>query len=263
MNFNQNKSQLNNKFKNVTDYLSAKMSSCDQNNPNPVETLSPEDITYLQTYLEQIKIKKINQIKGPNPNIDMSNNRMTTQHNIGNHMQRSNRAVDIYDPISREVPIDWRTYRRASPIVNQSIEPGSRSAFNTRLGKRSQQTMYMNKMNDYYNPYEYGSKQNSLPPIYKQPYRGPYSNNSEMLNNMGLSEDMYYEKFPGQMRNINVESSLLQKEMTHIPGQRQITQKEIDRFELLPFDPQDPKHIVWSDNMPRGGYATRSERLEY
>ena len=79
----------------------------------------------------------------------------------------------------------------------------------------------------------------------------------------GDLENAYHEKFPGRMRNVNIENSLLQKEMTHIPGQRGTTGKEINRFEQLPFNPQDPRHIVWTDNMPRGGYATRADRLEY
>jgi hypothetical protein len=37
----------------------------------------------------------------------------------------------------------------------------------------------------------------------------------------------------------------------------------MNRFELLPFDPQDTQHIIWKDNMPRGGYPTRTDRLEF
>jgi hypothetical protein len=304
MNFNQGKMQLNNKLKNATDYISSKMPSANQNHPNPVETLNPEDLTYLQSYIEQIKIKKLNQkMKSNNPDygeprngfgVGNGINREVASHSGFLNNIRPNRAADVYDPISREVPVDWRTYTTSnpSPSVSHQLEPGSRGSSNTRVGKRSQQNMDM--MNNYslnervnhngtitpgnyivpervgstipkhyYNPYEYGAKQNSLPPTYKQPYIGPYDNDSDILINMGVPENMYQEKFPGQIRNVNVESSLLQKEMTHIPGQREITEKEINRFELLPFDPQDTRHIVWTDNMPRNGYPTRTERLEY
>ncbi len=262
MNFDRNnKSQLNNKLKNTIDYMSDKMSNVNQNHPNPVELLNPEDIAYLQSYLEQIKIKKLHQQSKPN------NEPINTYNN--NMPFRSNHATDIYDLNKRDVPVNWNIY--SNPNLNQintKIDPSVRGPTNTRTGKKSQQNigsnnMNPNRVNDYYNPYEYGAKQNSLPPIYKQPYHGPYYNDTNILNNMGVPENAYHEKFPGRMRNVNIENSLLQKEMTHIPGQRGTTGKEINRFEQLPFNPQDPRHIVWTDNMPRGGYATRADRLEY
>jgi len=124
----------------------------------------------------------------------------------------------------------------------------------------------VNNQTRYYNPYEYGSRQNELGSLYKPTYIGPYSIDAAIerptLDCMGVSEVSYNELFPGAIRNVNVESSLLQREMTHVPGQRELTEVEINRFELLPFDPQDTRHIVWRDNMPRGGYPSRSDRLE-
>jgi hypothetical protein len=108
------------------------------------------------------------------------------------------------------------------------------------------------------NPYSYGAKQNSLGPLYKPEYVGPYA----VGEVFGLAPNMYMEQFPGDVRNVNIESTLLQREATHWPGQRELTSREINRFELLPYDPQDTRHIVWDDNMPRGGYPTRSDRLE-
>ena len=70
------------------------------------------------------------------------------------------------------------------------------------------------------------------------------------------------KRFPGCVRNVNIESSLLQHEITKTPGQRELTQQDFNRWTHLPFDPQDPKHIVWKDNMPRGGFSTRNDRLE-
>lgn len=88
----------------------------------------------------------------------------------------------------------------------------------------------------YKNPYECGSKQNSFQPLIQ-------------------------DSFPSHIRNINVESDLMQQFSTHLPGQK----KELfnqHRFDYLPFNPQDPNHLVWIDNMPRGGYATRTAREE-
>ena len=78
-----------------------------------------------------------------------------------------------------------------------------------------------------------------------------------MINQMGISNSHNVD----HIRNINVESRLLQQEATHLPGQKELTEREMDRFELLPFNPQNSNHIVWND-MPRGGIPTRNDRLE-
>ena len=288
---------LNDKIKNTINYLSQQMPSS-QGNRNPVENLTVEEIAYIQTYLEHIKANKIKQ------------NNQEKRNNM-------NRATDVYDPIDREVPVDWRDYRLPNqqvpsrhewnprtkqldtpgPQLSHNIpEPGSRGSISTRIGKKmSNQDGYtgtnnynlmntrpmnagptnagpmnagptnanlaMATGNDYHNPYEYGARQNHLGFVKRDVVCGPYQNDPSMLNQIGLTQNQSDEKFPGQIRNVNVESYLMQKEATHLPGQREITQKEFDRFQLLPFDPQDPKHIVWND-MPRGGFPTRVDRLE-
>lgn len=113
-----------------------------------------------------------------------------------------------------------------------------------------------------HNQYLYDGVQNNVGPLFLKPYHGKYDVRNA-CEDLGISNDMCYEQFPGEIRNVNIESYLLQQEMTKIPGQRIITDKEIDRFERLPFNPQDHRHIVWPDNMPRGGYATRNERLSF
>ena len=243
--------QLNNQMKNAFNYIADKMPSAQQANLNPVELLTPEEITYLQTYLQQIKVAKLNQVNR------QGQRGMTSNQPIN---MEFNRATDIYDPIGREVPVDVvREFNKTGRSVPKSVaEPGSRGAASTRTGKRSQQNY---DPNNYYNPYEYGARQNQLGPQQKEVYTGPYNNDPNMMGQMGLENNRYCEQFPGQIRNVNVESSLIQREMTHLPGQRELTQKEINRFELLPFDPQDTRHIVWSD-MPRGGHPTRVDRLE-
>lgn len=290
MNINQN-----NKINMAANYISSRMPSAIQQHPNPVESLSVEDIEYLQIYLENIKRssgKTINNSKQKmNANI-MPNIANAIPHRATNQTTSSfpnNRATDIYDPIEREVPVDWREYESSQKVFlpndyshtsNIQFEPGVRGAAYTRMPKKSQQTMDRtnnisqhsnqfkfpdeigNFTNNYHNPYEHGAKQNSMGSIYKKPYNGPYNNEAITARDLGLSDELYAEKFPGHVRNVNIESSLLQHEMTHLPGQRALTQKDFNRFELLPYDPQDHKHIVWKDNMPRGGYSTRSDRLE-
>lgn len=114
----------------------------------------------------------------------------------------------------------------------------------------------------YYNPYQYGGNKKGLGMLYKPNYVGPYDVQKDVVKNMGLASNIYQEKFPNEIRNVNLESVLVQSENTHIPGQRVVTEKEINRFNMLPFDPQDTRHIIWFDQMPRGGYATRLDRLE-
>lgn len=245
-----------NRIRSTANFLANKMPSVNKKNQNPIDSLSIEDINYLQKYLELIKNKKI---------ASMSKiNTPSTNNSEGIFLDNTtkNRTNDIYDPLSREVPVDWRTYKQPSisQFYQSDFEPGARGAANTRQGKRSQQINNdMTNNTVYHNPYEYGAKQNILPSKYKQIYNGPYSVDPLVLNYMGVQNS---DQQPDHIRNINIESSLLQKEMTHGPGQRIVTEKEMNRFELLPFDPQDHHHIVWSDNMPRGGFSTRSERLE-
>lgn len=118
---------------------------------------------------------------------------------------------------------------------------------NTRIGRRSGQpiigpTPYSddtytlsgqqstpNTVSTYYNPHEYGSKQNLLPSIWREHYL-PESGIQRHINNFGTPTSA---------------------------GERQT-----DRFVPLYFNPQDANHIVWSDNMPRGGRPTRVDRLQ-
>lgn len=246
----------NNAVNNALNYLSTKLN-------NPLENLSPEQITQIQTLLEQIKVGKLKKIEAT----------QKTQF-------PQNRANDLYDPMDRGVPVDWRNFSQTNqynfnqpgqfPQQAQQMQqmqhtqqaqqtPGSRGSAYTRSGKRSQQVLPQN--NSYFNPYEYGSKQNILPPTFQEKINGPYNNDPVILNHMGVQNDGCGQNATG-IRNINIESLLQQRETTHLPGQREITEREINRFELLPFDPQDTGHIVWNDGMPRGGYATRSDRLE-
>ena len=336
MNSNQNI------IKNTIDYMSTKMPSVNSNHYNPVETLTIRDIEYLQTYLDRLKTKKIKESIDQNKleqdvnqkNIDYNkfkngsilgsnaNQRFLetdNDKNLSGVKTKENRATDIFNPMDREVPIDWRSFTSSQSNDLQPIF-GSTGSIYTRPGKRSQQTFdvklrdkvkhgssvpsltcsfgdkvkhgssvpsltysfgdkvkhgnpspsltcsfgdKVNQNSNYINPYEYGAKQNIMRQHQTQPYNNIYNNNLNTLDTMGISKNMHSEYFPNNIRNVNIESSLLQRETTHNPNQQGITEKEVNRFELLPFDPQDHTHIVWTDNMPRSGYATRTERLEY
>jgi len=251
--------------------------------PNLLNSIEPSQITYLQLYLEQIKTSKIDSDAQQNnykfcmtigserqscrPEIPIN----TWQSPVNNY----NRQNEVFDPISRDVPIptdrvnsiNSRIWSTADGLTTVPID--TRGSAMTRLGKKgnqpiqpiqsSQSTQYYNT---YYNTYEVGARQNEFGSTYKPTYTGPYNNAPDLLDEMGLSPNLYWETFPGDIRNVNLESALLQREMTHIPGQRELTERELNRFELLPFDPQDTRHIIWYDNMPRGGYPSRVDRLE-
>lgn len=207
-------------LKNAVNYLASRMPSVNINDDNPIETLSVDDIIYLQTYLETIKARK---------------------QSVANHSSVNQTSVKHARPITK------------SPVTIPTSQQ-------TRTPKRVNvdTTFRMNQETDYHNPYECGSKQNILKPTIITPYTGNYTNDPAYLQQMGI----HSSATPEHIRNVDVESSFFQRELTHLPGQREITEKNYNRFDMLPFDPQDTRHIVWSDNMPRGGYATRNDRLE-
>lgn len=220
--------QMNPQMNLATNYMVDKMKP--NSNSHSVDILTPDEISYMQAYLEQVKVNKLKQLNmTPNTNTNMN-------------------------------PIINRTFDIGPNVLQQQqyIDADHFSTY-TRLGKKSSA--------DYYNPYEYGAKQNQLPPNIKVPHVGTFSSresaepNKIAAFNLGIEDSLYYENFPGRVRNVNVESSLLQKEMTHGHGQRATTSLEANRFEQLPFNPQDTRHIVWDDEMPRGGYSTRNDRL--
>ena len=250
---NQNYNRPN-KFNNATNYMALQMPNVDRNHPNPIETLTVDELTYLQTYLEQLKANRAKQNNQREPQ------RLMPRGIASAEPQRQNRATEIYDPLCRDMPIDWRETRRQDQYNARQtlspLEPGSRGAAATRIGKKTANDF---EPSNYYNPYEYGARQDQFGQLNKPMVRGPYQNDPAMLNEMGVAGSC--ESYPSHIRNVNVESSLLQREATHLPGQREITEKEMDRFQLLPFNPQDTRHIVWSD-MPRGGHPTRVDRLE-
>lgn len=265
-----NNSQSQSYVKDSMNYIASQMPSFDKYATNPIENLSIDDIIYLQTYLEKIKSSK--QMSGAQRAQPTSrqvgsgqwpNGQRSNVQQVGNGQQmpnaaiQRNRATDIYNPLGLQNPVDWRdltsrTQEHERQMPNQSYEPGPRGATQTRSARRSD--------SDYYNPYEYGARQNGLGPTHREAYNGPYSIDPQ--HQIELPASQLYEKFPGQIRNVNIENSLLQSEPNRLPGQRIATEREMDRFQMLPFNPQNPDNIVWADNMPRGGYASRTDRID-
>ena len=233
--------QLNNKLRRITDNMVGEfIAKTPTTEHSSVNNLNPDEITYLQAYLEQVKIQQINkQAVQPNTKKCISVGGAP----MGNRMTEQRFGRTEINPV-----------------------PGNRGGMATRSKKSNNSDPEQLRTNidssAYYNSYEVGARQNELGSLYKPTYTGPYNVGSELLADIGLDNRMYWEKFPGDVRNVNVESLLYQGETTHIPGQKEVTEKEINRFEMLPFDPQDTRHILWKDNMPRGGYPTRVDRLE-
>jgi hypothetical protein len=215
------------------DYFATDFPKKKYNHTNPIETLSLEDIERLQVYLEHLKRKKLSTNTPTNKFTNMPN--LINQKNV----TKKKSGLNILQPDPQYVfgTVDSSTAR-----------------------KRSLQNFELGKINNYYNPYEYGARQNSIGQLCNNMRIDLYDFDSSISKN---NSSNIQEIIPYQMRNINVENLLSQRNITKTPGQRSLMEKEINRFELLPFNPQDPRHIIWEDGMPRGGYATRTERLEY
>ena len=240
-----------------------------------LDDMSPDDISYIQVYLEQVKIAKINDLA----RVD---NRKFCK-TVGDGQLRSNRSTPINSEYNGCIPPNGNvgSFEQNPPIRGGSIQPifDRSNTSNTRNVRRESDrhnsnvnnnaNTQSNNMNhqrrdefEYVNPYEYGARQNQFGSLMKPTYTGPFDTRPELLQDAGITMAQNWETFPGQVRNINVESALVQSQTTKLPGQRELTATEMNRFMLLPFDPQDTTHIVWSDNMPRSGYPTRVDRLE-
>lgn len=253
-----------------------------------MDNLNPEQITDLQKYLEQIKIEKINKDARPT-NIkfcstlcgEKTKDPCKPINTWSNSINYPEYPKPVDSDVQEAIPAPFnRVYRgnqtripenrQSQNEFRNSFGPGS--GIDHRIDMRQTDTRRKTRSDpnfpgcqmskDFHNPYEYGGYSNQLGSLYHPNYIGPYAANPNDLEQLGISERMQLENFPGAMRNINVESALIQQQLTHGPGELNPRQQEINRFELLPFDPQDPRHIVWTDNMPRGGYPTRVDRLE-
>ncbi len=176
--------------------------------------------------------------------------------------EKQTRIEDAYNsfPISRRTCVQDKNPHWKKPQGNyqQTFNYPDQRAIDFKLEERTTASL-----NPYYNQYEYGAKQDTFGDISRDPYLGPYSLNPSSLENLGLSPNQYMHNNPAGIRNVVVESVLYQKEMARRPKQSGLSQIEVYRFEELPWDPQDVRHIVWTDGLPQGGISTRNDRLEY
>lgn len=237
-----------------------------------LEDMTPDDISYIQAYLEQVKVAKINDLA------QVDNRKFCNS--IGDGPARSSRQTPINQefngcqpPNGNPGPFDPNPSIRGLSLSDRSTMSSTRNVrretdrygYNQQSQLDHQQMSNMPQRRDkfeYENPYSYGARQNQMGSLIKPTYTGPYDNRPGLLEDVGITNAQNWETFPGQVRNINVESALVQSQTTKLPGQRELTATEMNRFMLLPFDPQDTNHIIWSDNMPRSGYPTRVDRLE-
>lgn len=187
--------------------------------------------------------------------LDQMQNRIQTE--------KQTRLEEAYDsfPISRRTCVQNRNPHWKKPEGNyqQTFNYPDQRAIDFKLEERTTASL-----NPYYNQYECGSKQGTFGDISRDPYLGPYALNPSNLEGMGLTPNQYmFNNNPNGIRNVVVESVLFQREMARRPRQSGLSQIEFNRFEELPWDPQDVRHIVWEDGLPQGGISTRNDRLEY
>lgn len=107
----------------------------------------------------------------------------------------------------------------------------------------------------YYNPYEYGSRDVPIQMQTRPMHYDDYYCDPNLLDYMGIDHSINSEN---NRRNIDVESKLIHQQSTRKPGSKLVS--ELNRFEYMPQI--NHENLVWSDNMPRGGYSTRNERIE-
>ncbi len=129
--------------------------------------------------------------------------------------------------------------------------------------------------NVFHNPYSYGSPQNEFGMITQNRNIGI----GGTLPNLDLVEQDRVMRLgtnscvsvsnpnanpnPMGIRNVALESPLITGENSRInPKQSGISMIELNRFEQLPWNPQEVAHIVFKNGMPRGGISTRIDKLE-
>jgi hypothetical protein len=89
-------------------------------------------------------------------------------------------------------------------------------------------------------------------------YTNPYECSKQNL----LPEYIVNEHISDGGKNVNHESNLTISDGTRTRGQRKLTETKFDRYQMLPFNPQETDHIVWFDGMPRGGKSTRNDKTQ-
>ena len=246
-----------------------------------VNDLTLDEIDFLQRYVQQIRYNK-SQTQAVN-NRPMSRNPVCTNKDFIQSIRSnpSDRMIPALTP--NQSGYQTQSSSQSGYQTQSSNQSGYQTQASNQSGYQTQasntdrilsvpsSTTRMGKRSDtpYFNPYEYGSRQNSMQSVFNQrtmqnDFQMAQTSlpTEDMINQLGLDQRSLNEKFPGNVRNIDVESALIHTQSFHTPGQRQTSSVALDRFELLPFDPQDVNHIIWRDGMPRGGVPSRNDREE-
>jgi hypothetical protein len=111
-------------------------------------------------------------------------------------------------------------------------------------------------VNSYSNPYEYSANQNERSFGMVRPL-------SRIESACGVTRSPKQDMCCNGIRNVTLESPLLQGELGRTPRKSEVSQYDLTQFHFnyLPWNPQNVAHIVWADNMPQPGYNTRIDRL--
>ena len=239
----------------------------------------------MQLYLERLKIQRINECAArPSSKTCINLSRLEQSSQINSQFNRQNAMQPLNAPLSaiatmqfdpyinnRDIRVPLNTTPLATKVGKKSEINGS-DKFSDQFGDQNDPGFRQNgqvetyntygAINHYRNPYEYGAPQRdrSFGLIQRGRHLGPYSSNDEMMAKMGLSRRDYVDEFGNGIRNVNVESPLIQGELGRAPRRNNVTQQDVSgyAFNQLPFDPQK---VVWEDNYPLGGVSTRVDRL--
>lgn len=234
---------------------------------NPVWSLTPDEITGLQNYLQKVKQDKIAQSKRFPKVASIKAPRTATRYKRRSNCSQAQtieRPEDESSSSERDDDSDdedWRDYRI-----------GTDSEISTRDNRRSDREFDHEEFRghhdsqNYHNPYECGSRQHSEP-VPMDHYIKPKSR-SDHYNRNRRHHHRYPKSRHGHIRDIDAETDLWQAESTSVPHdervfgsethRKRLTEHENDRFDDLPYNPQDPRHIVW-ERGPRCGVATRRQ----
>ena len=230
------------------------------------ETLNPQELSYLQNNLDKIKKNKLQSTRQNNKLNNVTPSNIPQQHQTQKFVR---------EPIAYCINLaDKDIQRNQNPVQgllpsagmynlqeNINIRELSTPIFNapvpTNLGKKKTNNL------DYYNPYEYSGKQQEFGMLERDIHLGPYGINEDLLDYMGIDAQEYIERFPNGIRNVNVESAMKYGEISRNPKQSGLSMVELNRFNFLPWDPQDYRHIIRPDGYPQAGINTRLDKLEY
>ena len=278
------------------EYLNQKQIEMKRNGriaPTPAidNNLSIHEITDLQNYLEQLKLNRLRQYQEQPPNKSCYGScRVDQDREIQNIFHRQaltgaptpttpglplTRQYGIDELNNRELPVpvhnlpsQTKQGKRTDYYQNSQMNQNSQAYQNPQVYQQANQNpqTYQNAPNQgiqmFTNKYDHGAPQQEFGMITRGQHIGPYELDNPMMQRMGMNEEQFYGQIPNGIRNIDVESNLRNKEIARQPRQSGLAQVEVNRFENLPWDPQDTRHIVFEDNMPRGGLSTRVDRFD-